>query len=309
LLLLVALVQCTSDSPDTPDPTPVTEATIPAQSDEAVAVLPEATSTNTPSPTATPAPSFTPTATSTATSSPTSQPTATTPATATAVPTTPPTATSTSDPLTAAANELNGTPAQVTNIVDGDTIDVTMNGTQYRVRYIGMDTPERGAPFFSEATNANAALVAGAVVILVKDVSETDRFGRLLRYVYLQDRTFVNAELVRQGYATAATFPPDVRHADTFVALEQEARNAQRGLWGNPPTPTAAPPPPPAATQAPAQPVAPSGPIVSITNLNKSDEFVDIRNNTAADISLDGWVLVSEKGSQSCTLGGTLGAY
>jgi micrococcal nuclease len=199
--------------------------------------------------------------------------------------------------------------------VDGDTIDVLIDGTQYRVRYIGIDTPERGDSFFTEATNANAALVAGAAVILVKDVSDTDRYGRLLRYIYLPDGTFVNAELVRQGYATAATFPPDVRHSATFVALAQEAREAERGLWGLPVVavqPTTAPAQPTTApaqpTSAPAQPVAPSGPIVSITNLNKSDEFVDIRNNTGADISLDGWVLVSEKGSQSCTLGGTLGA-
>jgi micrococcal nuclease len=75
----------------------------------------------------------------------------------------------------------------VTNIVDGDTIDVTIGGTTYRVRYIGMDTPERGDYFFSEATEANRVLVEGQQVILVKDVSETDRYGRLLRYVYLED--------------------------------------------------------------------------------------------------------------------------
>jgi endonuclease YncB( thermonuclease family) len=115
----------------------------------------------------------------------------------------------------------DGNLATVTYIVDGDTIDVALGGTTYRVRYIGMDTPERGDYFCSEATEANRAPVEGQQVILVKDVSETDRFGRLLRYVYLEDGTFVNAELVRQGYAVIATFPPDVRHQELFLELER----------------------------------------------------------------------------------------
>ncbi len=96
-----------------------------------------------------------------------------------------------------------------------------------------MDTPERGDPFFDEATEANRALVEGQTVFLVKDVSETDRYGRLLRYVYLQDGTFVNAELVKQGFAVIATFPPDVRHQELFLTLQQEAREAGRGLWSD----------------------------------------------------------------------------
>lgn len=122
--------------------------------------------------------------------------------------------------------------AAVTRIIDGDTIEVDINGQSSRVRYIGMDTPERGDPFFDVATEANRQLVEGQTVILVKDVSETDRYGRLLRYVYLPDGTFVNAELVKQGYALVATFPPDVAHQELFVQLQQEARTAGLGLWG-----------------------------------------------------------------------------
>jgi micrococcal nuclease len=125
--------------------------------------------------------------------------------------------------------------AQVADVIDGDTIDVMINGETYRVRYIGVDTPERDEPFYREATEANRVMVDGQTVILVKDVSETDRYGRLLRYVYLQDGTFVNAELVRQGYARLVTFPPDVAMQDTFLALQQEARNEKRGLWQNEP--------------------------------------------------------------------------
>ncbi|GAB4264922.1 MAG: hypothetical protein Kow0080_04540 [Candidatus Promineifilaceae bacterium] len=127
--------------------------------------------------------------------------------------------------------------AEVVNVIDGDTVDVVMgtNGETYRLRYIGVDTPERDEPFYQEATEANRAMVAGQTVILVKDVSETDRYGRLLRYVYLQDGTFVNAELVRQGYARLVTFPPDVAMQDTLLALQQEARTEKRGLWQNEP--------------------------------------------------------------------------
>ena len=124
-----------------------------------------------------------------------------------------------------------GQKATVVDVIDGDTITVDINGQSYRLRYIGMDTPERDEAFYQEATAANEALVSGRNVILVKDVSETDRYGRLLRYVYLQDGTFVNAELVKQGYAVAVTYPPDVKHADLFRELERAARQDERGLW------------------------------------------------------------------------------
>ncbi len=124
-----------------------------------------------------------------------------------------------------------GTAAQVTQIIDGDTIDVTISGVPYRVRYILIDTPERGAPFYDESTEVNRQLVQDKTVTLVKDVNETDRYSRLLRYVYLADGTFVNAELVRQGFAQVATFPPDVAKEAEIRAAQQEAVAAGRGLW------------------------------------------------------------------------------
>ena len=99
-----------------------------------------------------------------------------------------------------------------------------------RVRYIGMDTPERGEPFFDEATEYNRRLVEGRRVQLIKAQSETDRFGRLLRYV-LADDILVNAELVREGLADAKRYEPDVKFADCFDTLMQEARDAKRGMW------------------------------------------------------------------------------
>ena len=121
---------------------------------------------------------------------------------------------------------------RVTRVVDGDTIVV---GDE-RVRLIGIDTPESVKPgtpvecFAREASAEMKRLVAGRSVRLVLDVDERDPYDRLLAYVYV-GKTFVNAEMVRRGYATVATFPPNVRHVDEFVRLQREARRDGRGLW------------------------------------------------------------------------------
>jgi endonuclease YncB( thermonuclease family) len=114
---------------------------------------------------------------------------------------------------------------------DGDTIRVRMAGAEVPVRYILINTPESDEAFGAEATAVNRRLVEGQTVYLLKDVSETDRFNRLLRYVFLADGTHVNAALVRQGYAQVATFPPDVSREAEMRAAEAEARAAGRGLW------------------------------------------------------------------------------
>jgi micrococcal nuclease len=130
-----------------------------------------------------------------------------------------------------------GEQAQVTRVVDGDTIDVSMAGTTYRVRYIGVDTPETVDPrrpvgcYGLEASERNRQLVEGKTVKLEKDISETDTYDRLLRYVWV-DGEMVNATLVREGYAMASTYPPDVKYQELFQSLQQEARDAGRGLWG-----------------------------------------------------------------------------
>ena len=127
-------------------------------------------------------------------------------------------------------------------IVDGDTIIVESSSVLYRVRYIGIDTPEKGECYYGEATERNRAFVEHKVVRLVKDTSETDIYRRALRYVYVND-LFVNAALVRQGYARTAVYRPDTLHADDLALLEQEAASADRGIWGTcaTATPTATP--------------------------------------------------------------------
>jgi len=141
----------------------------------------------------------------------------------------------------------------VVRVVDGDTIVVSYGGQEYKVRYIGMDTPETKDPsspvewMGPQAAAANEALVGGKSVILEKDVSETDTFGRLLRNVWLNDGgvwTLVGLELVRQGYASYVTYPPDVKYMNQIITAEREARDAGVGLWGATPPPTTPAPTP-----------------------------------------------------------------
>lgn len=130
--------------------------------------------------------------------------------------------------------------SRVVRVIDGDTVELA-DGR--RVRYIGIDTPELSDPgkkvdpdrigvaCFGEAAKAeNVNLVEGKEVRLVKDVSETDNYKRLLRYVYVGD-VFVNDHLVRQGFAHVVTYPPDVAYSGQFLEAEREARENKRGLW------------------------------------------------------------------------------
>ena len=126
--------------------------------------------------------------------------------------------------------------AAVVKVIDGDTIEVQIEGRVHAVRYIGIDAPETvhsyrpAETFGAEAAAKNEELVGGRAVLLEKDVSETDRYGRLLRYVWVGD-TLINEALVRDGYAQSFTYPPDVKYQDRLDQAEKEARAAGRGLW------------------------------------------------------------------------------
>jgi micrococcal nuclease len=115
----------------------------------------------------------------------------------------------------------------VAKVVDGDTIELS-DGR--RVRYIGMNTPERGQPYYNEATEINRSLVGGKRVGVEVDVETFDQYGRTLAYIWV-DGTLVNMEVIRQGYANAFTVPPNVKYQAEFRQAEQEARGAERGLW------------------------------------------------------------------------------
>jgi micrococcal nuclease len=125
----------------------------------------------------------------------------------------------------------------VTRVVDGDTVEVQLDGEEEDVRYIGVDTPETVKPdtpvqcFGPQASAFNHRLVEGEQVRLVFGAERRDVYGRLLAYVYLDGR-FVNAELIRRGLARTLTIPPNDRFAGELKRLEIAAARAGRGLWG-----------------------------------------------------------------------------
>jgi micrococcal nuclease len=167
------------------------------------------------------------------------EPTTTTEAETTTTSTTTSTTVTTAVPTTTstAAAQPAGHVVSVTRIIDGDTLEVSGGET---VRLIGIDTPETKHPsrpvecFGAQATEHAAALMGpGTNVRLVYDVERTDRYGRTLAYVYrASDGLFVNLEMVRDGFAVTATYPPNVAHVEDFLAAEREARSNNRGLWG-----------------------------------------------------------------------------
>ncbi len=119
---------------------------------------------------------------------------------------------------------------RVVRVIDGDTIEIA--GGEH-VRYIGIDTPEtysQAEPYGPEAKAKNIELVEGKLVTLERDVSDTDKYDRLLRYVYVEG-LFVNGEMVRLGYAEAVSYPPDTRYQWQLELLEAEAKAAKRGIW------------------------------------------------------------------------------
>jgi micrococcal nuclease len=216
LAIALALAACTSTNPrDLADP-PRTSAPEPAATSSRTSSVPPRSTTSARS--------------TTTTASATSTTTSGSSTTAASRPTIPP-----------------GEDATVERVVDGDTLATSVD----RVRLIGIDTPESVDPrspvecFGKEASAFMASLVPpGTRVRLVTDVEPYDRYDRLLAYVYrLDDGLFVNAEMLRRGYASVLTIPPNVAHADQFFVLQRRAREANRGLWAacddvEPPPPT-----------------------------------------------------------------------
>ncbi|MBE3588750.1 MAG: thermonuclease family protein [Thermoanaerobacteraceae bacterium] len=136
--------------------------------------------------------------------------------------------------------------ATVTYVVDGDTVHVVLaGGREEKVRFIGVNTPEstkKVEPYGKEAAAYTKRRLDGRKVWLEKDVAERDKYGRLLAYIWLSPpkddgeaevrARMYNAELLLNGYAQVMTVPPNVKYADLFVKLQQEAREAKKGLWG-----------------------------------------------------------------------------
>lgn len=134
---------------------------------------------------------------------------------------------------------IDGEKAFVSKVVDGDTVELS---NAKRVRLLGVDTPETKDPrksvqcFGKEASSETKKLLEGKTVILQKDVSETDKYGRILRFIFLPlpdgNYLFVNDYLIREGFAKVLTIPPDVKYAEQFLEAQREARENKKGLWG-----------------------------------------------------------------------------
>jgi micrococcal nuclease len=145
-------------------------------------------------------------------------------------------------PLAAGVLEPN---AVVVQVVDGDTIDVEVDGRRERVRLIGIDTPEIAHEAFDDRPAnetecfgdeaheyTRALLPTGVAIRLERDIVGRDDYGRVLAYVHrASDGIFVNFELVRQGYAQPLTFPPNVTHAELMVDAARDAERDDVGLW------------------------------------------------------------------------------
>lgn len=125
------------------------------------------------------------------------------------------------------------TPRQVgvvSDVVDGDTIKVQLGEASYTVRYIGSDSLEPDTPFGELARVRNSELVLGKSAILIQDVSEKDRYDRLLRYVVV-DGVFINQRLIQEGYAVAKDYPPDTACSAELSAAQMVAQSSFLGLW------------------------------------------------------------------------------
>lgn len=134
-------------------------------------------------------------------------------------------------------NELDFPEYEVVRVVDGDTIVVNYNGNEEKVRLIGVDTPESVHPNESKNTedgiktsNYTKERLEGKIVKIELDVQERDKYGRILAYVYIDDKMY-NKELLEIGYAKVATYPPNVKYVEDFAKIQAEAKENKMGLW------------------------------------------------------------------------------
>lgn len=145
------------------------------------------------------------------------------------------------EPMGTRSAEIQGFDGErvvVKKVVDGDTLQTV---TGFTVRFIGIDTPETVDPrrpvgcFGKEASNKTKELLEGKEVILQKDISDTDKYNRLLRYIFLPlengQMLFINDYLVREGFAKSSSYPPDIKFQEQLIEAERQARENQKGLW------------------------------------------------------------------------------
>ncbi len=177
----------------------------------------------------------------------------------------------------------------IEQVVDGDTLKVQGADGRFTVRLVGINSPEKGECFATQATAAMQELLAGHTVTLVKDVSETDQYGRLLRFVQTDAGVDVGAEMVRGGFAVSRRYPPDIARNDGYDQIQAQARGAGVGEWaGDACGPVTA------------------GVSISITqhanaagddNKNLNDEWVRFTNQAGTPVDLNRWIVADESSS------------
>lgn len=167
----------------------------------------------------------------------------------------------------------NGSSFTVKEVIDGDTIVLS---NDRKIRLIGINTPEQGMYFFKEAREILEIMILGREVVLEKDISELDKYGRLLRYVYAGD-LFINLEMVARGFANAYTYPPDVRYNEIFLEAERQARLDNLGLWEK--------------SKAGAVNIDLNYDADGNDNLNLNDEYAVIENTGTGSVNIYGWTV------------------
>ena len=184
-----------------------------------------------------------------------------------------------------------------TEVVDGDTLDVSGPRGEVRVRLIGVNAPESGECFSEESTDALAELVDGKDLVLVDDRSDVDQFGRMLRYVETVDGVDVGAELVGAGFAIARRYPPDDARAGLYADLQRGAQRDARGLW--------------AAVACGASDLEGVEIVIDVNadapgddGVNLNGEWVSFTNAGTEMIDFDGWEVADESASHRYTFDG-----
>jgi micrococcal nuclease len=163
----------------------------------------------------------------------------------------------------------------VTKVLDGGSIEVATGNQTWRVTYIGLDAPSLVAPVEWQAAQSlgfNESLVSGKTVTLVQDVTDADAYGNRPRYV-ISGNTFVNYEIIRQGFASFVETPPDVTCKDALIAAQVEAQGAVRGIWQATPLPTGTRAPTATITFTPGAPTATSRPVCDCTRQYTCNNF------------------------------------
>ncbi len=197
----------------------------------------------------------------------------------------------TSDQLVVLPNVNSLRQAKVIRILDGDTIEI--EGGE-RVRYLGINAPESGQPFSTEATRENERLVAGRTVSLEFDVQTQDRYQRLLAYVWVGD-VLVNEEIVQNGYAVSETIQPNVKYQDIILKAQQEARSACRGLWAGFCSPN--------KETSCLKIININADAPGNDNENKNGEWIEIKNSCSQAISMKNWLLKDSSASNKYEFG------